>query len=158
MADIDYLDVAFSFKSRPSDLPPDLRPNWRVPLLLLMLHVCCRGGKSTLFRLHVLNWSSRNQENQNKLLANLASDLEYSEVPIRVEPAFVRTIQFAVAEGLVSRVGGDRVQLTDSGKAFANQLVENGAPLGAEREFLRVVGQRLTENWVEGFSKWGRAR
>ena len=154
MADIDYLDVAFSFRSIPSDLPADLRPNWRVPLLLLLLRLCCRGGKSTLFRLHVLNWSSRNRENQKKLLANLASNLDYSDVPI----TFVQTIQFAVAEGLVSRAGGDRVQLTDSGKTFADQLVGDDAPLGAEREFLRLVGQRLTESWVEGFSKWGRSR
>jgi hypothetical protein len=104
MNDFDVLDVKFKFVTRPGDLPGDLRPNWRVPLLILMLDICARGGISSLYRLHLLNWAIRSNEQRGLLLNNLSGESDYAQIRIQVEPSFIRAIQFAVAEKLLERL------------------------------------------------------
>jgi hypothetical protein len=156
MNDFDVLDVKFTFVSRPRDLPGDLRPNWRVPVLMLMLDMCSRGGKSSLYKLHLLNWVIRSEEQRDLLLQNLSDEPDYSQIRIQVEPSFIQAIQFAVAEKLVERLDGNRVQITERGKQFANDIKESDS-LVSEQKFLKSTGLRLTEAWVGGFAAWRRA-
>lgn len=156
MNDFDVLDVKFKFVPRPRDLPGDLRPNWRVPLLILMLDMCCRGGKSTLYKLHLLNWAIRSQGQRDLLLKNLSGDPDYSQIRIQVEPSFIRAIQFAVAEKLVERLENSRVQITERGKQFAHDIKESES-LVSEKDFLKKIGLRLTEAFVGSFAAWRRA-
>jgi hypothetical protein len=156
MNDFDVLDVKFTFISRPRDLPGDLRPNWRVPLLVLMLDICCRGGRSSLYKLHLLNWMIRKDDQREVLLSNLSEDPDYSQILIQVEPSFIRAIQFAVAEKLVERLDKSRVKITERGKQFAHDIATSNS-LISEKSFLKDVGLRLTEAWVEGFAAWSRA-
>jgi hypothetical protein len=156
MNDFDVLDVKFKFVPRPRDLPGDLRPNWRVPLLVLMLDMCSRGGKSSLYKLHLLNWAIRSEEQRGLLLDNLSGEPDYSQIRIQVEPSFIRAIQFAVAEKLVDRLDNSRVQITERGKQFAHDIQESDS-LASEKEFLKKIGFKLTEAWVSGFAAWRRA-
>lgn len=155
MNDLEILDVQFSFSKRPVNLPGDLRPNWRVPLLLLMLRYCGRGGKSSLYKLHLLNWSLRDVQSQIALLESLGGESDYSEIRVQVEPSFVQAIQFAVAEGLVDRIKGSKVQLTDGGKQLADDISGTNC-LSEEKTFLTAIGNRLTEKWVQAFAHWSR--
>src|SRR5947209_4097114 len=139
MNDFDLLDVKFKFLPRPRDLPSDLRPNWRVPLLVLMLDMCSRGGKSSLYKLHLLNWSIRSEEQRWLLLENLSDGPDYSQVRIQVEPSFIRAIQFSVAEKLVERLDGNRVKITEQGRQFA-QDIKKSKSLVSEKEFLSKIG------------------
>lgn len=156
MNDFDVLDVKFKFATRPRDLPGDLRPNWRVPLLIVMLDMCARGGKCSLYKLHLLNWAIRSEEQRHLLLGNLSGEPDYSQIRIQVEPSFIRAIQFAVAEKLIERLDNSRVQITERGKQFAHDIEESGS-LASEKEFLKKIGYRLTEAWVSGFAAWRRA-
>lgn len=56
----------FVFDEQPTTLPADLRPTWRVALLTVTLRTC-RGGRSSLQRLHVLNWALRSAEGIDEL-------------------------------------------------------------------------------------------
>jgi hypothetical protein len=151
MNDFEVLDVRFTFSRRPQDLPGDLRPNWRVPLLVITLRLCCRAGRSSLFRLHLLNWTIREGERQAALLRNLTDSPDYSEISFQVEPSFVKAIQLAVGEGLVERMSKSRVKITDKGNQFATDVFGSGC-LSDETAFLEKVGLTLTEKWVEGFA------
>ena len=155
MIDSEILDVKFTFKKRPLDLPGDLRPNWRVPILLLMLHICCRGGKSSLYKLHLLNWTMRDQSRQEALLASLSDSSQYDKIQIQTEPSFIQAVQFAVGEGLVERLQNSRVKMTDFGTQLVREI-EQVDCLSVEKGFLRNVGARLTEEWVVGFAAWSR--
>ena len=63
------LDAEFIFRRRPLALPGDLRPRWRIGLLALLLNNCCRQQRSSLTRLHVLNWAVRSEANHENLTA-----------------------------------------------------------------------------------------
>jgi hypothetical protein len=156
MDNFEILDVHFTFKRRPLDLPGDLRPNWRVPLLVIILVLCCRGGRSSLFRLHLLNWTIREKGRQTALIASLSSSTDYSGIRLQVEPSFVKAIQFAVGEGLLERLGKGRVKITDKGKQFGTDIMQSDC-LFEEKTFLNAVGFRLTEEWVTGFAMWSKA-
>jgi hypothetical protein len=155
MSDYDILDVRFTFKKRPLDLPGDLRPNWRVPLLLMMLHYCCRGGKSSLYKLHLLNWMMRDQQRQDALLSSLTDVPRYEGIRVQVEPSFIQAILFAAGEGLLEHLDNSRVRITDAGVAFAKEA-ERTECLIHEKHFLKLVGLKLTEDWVTRFLAWSR--
>lgn len=155
MNDSEILNVKFTFKKRPLDLPGDLRPNWRVPILLLMLHSCSRGGKSSLYKLHLLNWTMRDHRRQETMLASLSNPARYDQIQMQVEPSFVQAVQFAVGEGLLKRLENSRVKITDSGTKLAKEI-EKTECLDIEKGFLKSVGLRLTEEWVAGFAAWSR--
>lgn len=146
---IKELDVSFTFQVRPTSVPPDLRPEWRMSLLTVILATNCRGKRSSVARIHVLNWSLRNTRYQTKLLDFLKGNITGRDVIIRYEPEVNRALDLAIGEGLVVRLSGDRVRLAKRGVALVNDIESYEDCLTEERDFLERVGKSLTEQKVE---------
>jgi hypothetical protein len=127
-----------------------------VPVLLLVLKNCCRGSKSSLYKLHLLNWTLPDAERRAALLEALSAERQYQNVRIQVEPSFVQAIQYAVGERLVERLENNRVKITDAGRQFAKEI-EAAECLKLESDFFKTLGLKLTEEWVDGFAAWNRA-
>lgn len=45
-------DQSLRFKRRPMAIAAELRPDWKIGAMLLILHISSRGGKSSLRRLY----------------------------------------------------------------------------------------------------------
>jgi hypothetical protein len=156
MADKDMTDeeveqafeVPFKFTRRPSPLPGDLRPLWRISVVLLLLKHCCRQARSSLRRLHVLNWAIRSKENQHLFLQVVERDRETTDFIVRFEPAFNRAISFAIGEHLISSKG-DSVQITEKGSAYVAELEQQSTLLQEERNFVKTLGMRVTEAFIK---------
>lgn len=146
--EIPELDTQFVFNQRPESIPGDLRPLWRIGLVLLMLHMASWGKKSSFGRLHVLNWALRSDEGRDALLGILNGRLLPGTVVVRIEPSLNRAVDFAHGEGLLRRVGGDRVELTSTGEAEARRILQQDDLFANEREYLKQVGKKLTETLV----------
>ena len=58
----DQLDVPFRFEEQPDPVPAALRPERRVPLLLLLVAKCHGSGASWKV-LQLLNWTTRDPRN-----------------------------------------------------------------------------------------------
>lgn len=142
------LNVPFTFKQRPVAVPPDLRPGWRLGLVLLILRKCCKNGRSSFARLHVLNWASRTTETQRALLSVLDAVSRPDAIVVRIEPALNRAVDLASGKGLLRRIGGDRVELTPAGVLAAEQVDQNENVFHEERQYLSSIGRRATENVV----------
>ena len=71
---VDFLQLSTTdvdtFNPRPTSLPCDLRPVWRIAVLVLILNQC-RQMRATIEQLHVMNWSVRNRSAQDRFLAYL---------------------------------------------------------------------------------------
>ena len=139
------LGAQITFAARPFPLPADLRAEWRIALLLCVLMVNCRSGRSSLRRLQVINWAARSAEARVRFLQVIDHGAAPDDVIIRVEPGLNRAIDFAAAEDLVSRPGGNRVQLTERGREMVRQIQAVADCLTEERSFLASLGMRLTE-------------
>lgn len=145
---IPELDTPFVFRSRPEAIPGDIRPMWRIGTLLLILHLASRGGKSSFGRLHVLNWAIRNRSNRLALARIVKGDVAPDAVIVRIEPSLNQAVDLAHAEGLIDRVGGNRIRLTARGDAQARILTVHATLFSAEREYLHELGKGVTEGLV----------
>lgn len=150
MADfiIPELDVPFVFRKRAVPVPGDLRPVWRIDLILLLLRKCCRGGRSSFARLHVLSWASLSAENRSRLIEVVDEAATVESLVVRVEPSLNRAVDLAIGEGLVRRVNGDRYELTPSGIARADAIAEQEQCLEEEKAFIESIGKKVTEGLV----------
>lgn len=145
---IPELNVPIVFRQRPVSLPGDLRPVWRIGLIVLLLRECCRGGRSSLRRLHVLSWTVRSSDATTTLLNAIDGEFPPDAVIIRIEPALNRAIDYAIGERLLRRGTKDRVELTPEGKEFADTILNDNLVLGREKRYVEEVGHAVTETFV----------
>src|ERR1043165_5982080 len=92
LMDIPELRSPFVFRRRPVSIPADLRPAWRIGLILLLLKKCCRQGKTSLTRLHVLSWGFISREGQSQLTAAATGRLAPDSLVIRFEPFLLQAV------------------------------------------------------------------
>lgn len=151
---VSELDTPFLFQRRPLSLPEDLRPSWRIALLVLLMSGCCRGGKSSRARLHVLSWSVRSSGSLQDLLAATTGDLNPRSLIVRVDPFLDRAIDFAVGEGLIEHLGGKGLKLSVAGKAFATEIGSNADIFVVEKSFIETIGHKVTEDIVTKMFGW----
>ena len=97
-AAVPELDAEFIFRRRPVALPGDLRPTWRIGLLVLLLARGCRQQRSSLTRMHLLNWAARSEANHADLMGLIAGELSPDQLIVRFDPACNRAIDFAIGE------------------------------------------------------------
>lgn len=142
---LDILNLPFSFRKRPVPLNSQSRIIWGVSTLVLILFTCSRGKKSSVTRLHTLNWAIRSSENQSKMTELLENRVPPSTLFIKYDPGFNRAIEYAVAEGLVEMQGKARVRLLNKGMHLAREIIEDEECLIEAKDFLHNKGALLTE-------------
>lgn len=138
-------DQSLRFKRRPMAIAAELRPDWKIGALLLILHLSSRGGKSSLRRLHILNWALRSAKNRAEFEQVREHHQPLFSFQFRFEPALGRAINLAVGEKYVDWVGGDRLQIAPKGKRWVKDILKDESVMQEEREFLNRIGKDITE-------------
>ncbi|MBD2234402.1 hypothetical protein [Phormidium tenue] len=139
------IDIPFSFQKRPSPLYYPYRTVWGISILVLILHVCSRGKRSSITRLHILNWATRNSENQTKIVELLEGRLSRTSLIVSHDPGFDRAIEYSIAEGLAVVEGKARIKLVAKGIQMAKEIMSIEDCLLEEKVFLQKKGSSLTE-------------
>ncbi|MGD0797737.1 MAG: hypothetical protein ABR910_08440 [Acidobacteriaceae bacterium] len=139
------ITLPFRFTRRPISIAPDFRKDWKIALLLVILEISSRNGKSSLKRLHVINWAVRTGRHQRQFEETKDERTPMFSFKVRFEPAFSRAIEFAEAQKLIAWVDGDRVQITQVGRSFANGVIKARNVLEMEIGFLKRVGKSISE-------------
>jgi hypothetical protein len=165
MLDDELLDVPFTFRERSTPLPSDLRPAWRIAVLLLLLDNC-RGAQATLKQLHVLNWAIKDRGSQLAFLEFIHGEVLPSQVIVRYDPSLNRAIDFALAEGLVlqnmdelgnaTAAGSHRLALSKAGRAIATEILSQSDCMAVEKDFLAAIGHKITQGEVESLFTWSK--
>ena len=143
--DIPQLAVPIIFRPRPLSLPEDLRPSWRIGLLVLLLSACCRGAKSSRAKLHVLAWGFRTAQSQVELQAAMKGNLNPRALIVRFDPFLDRALDFAIGERLIQINGGKSVSLTPTGKALAAEIQKSDEVFKNEKRFANEIRLGVTE-------------
>lgn len=139
---------SFRFTRRPMAIAAELRPDWKMAALLLILHLSSRGGKSSLRRLHILNWALRSAKNRAEFEQVREHKQPLFSFQFRFEPALGRAINLAVAEHLVEWAGENRLQITARGKRWLVDITKDESVMYQEREFLKRIGKDVTETFA----------
>ncbi len=143
------IGLPFRFHRRPMPIAAELRPDWKIATLLLILDLSSRGGKSSLKRLHILNWAIRSPQFRAEFEDARANPMPLFGFNVRFEPAFSRAIDFAVGERLVEWVGGNRLGITPKGRRWIKEIERNEELMDSERKFLIGIGKSVTEPVAE---------
>lgn len=142
----DFLSRATEFRSVPAILSGDMRPTWRIALLLISLSEACRGGAADLTVLQVINWALRQPEKWAEFERILKRDLPLFHPIVRFDPTLNRAIDFAAAHGVVEIEPHLKVRISTKGRAFVRQLKESeAAPFEEEILFLQRIKPSLTK-------------
>lgn len=140
----------FSFASRPLPVPGDLRINWRIALVLLMLNES-RARRASLAKLHVLNYAVRSERARLHLARIMDGSAPTLSWQMPIEPAFGRAIDFMIGEEFArwtrvsSRAG---LELSPAGVAASNAINQRDNLLNEEKAFLTDGAKRVTESFV----------
>lgn len=140
-------DAEYTLRAAARSIPAELRPQWRVPVLLLILGRC-RGRKANWRQLHVLNWAVRSPRTREAFAAVLEGMLSPDRVIVRYEPTLTRAVDLAVGFGLASWEDGRLLALTEKGREAMERLTNIDA-LATERDFLNALPGAVTQRQVD---------
>ena len=157
MTDTTHRSPTLVFKPRPKSVPGDLRISWRLPITLLTLHYC-RAKRASFVKLHLLNGALRSALARRRLVEYLDGHITVDSCTFRVEPAFSRNLDLLVGKGLGEwsiASGRLSVQLSPQAVAMANAINAQQDLFMDEREFLRTVGRKVTEQIVQNIVNAG---
>jgi len=137
---------AFSFKSRPESLPANLRPLYRIALILVVLKLNCRANSSSLLRLQFFNWILKSPPIQ-KIFSNLQSNQHTFVLELlHMDPMVNLALRYARAEKLVSITKVGHYKLTQKGIHFVETILGSKERiLTQEIDLLNKIGKQITE-------------
>lgn len=144
-----------TFSKKPISIPPEYRPSYTIGLIVLILKICCQNSKSSLLKLHLINWALKSNENKNSLKMFVLSNYTESSKTWGIEPSLNRALNYSVHEGICSIIDG-KYQLQEKGEVFYQKITENIEYLNEEIDFLNFLGKRkITDNRIETiYKKW----
>ncbi len=139
------------FSRKKTSVIPELRPMYKVGKLLLILKLCCSGGKASLLKLHLFNWAMLEPER----LKTLQLSAERKNLLLGVwgiDPSLNMALCYATSEGLLSRTANGAYKLTPKAESFIS-----GADLmnlfDTEVNELNIIAKKITETMVTQAAK-----
>lgn len=142
-----------TFNRKPMPIFAEYRPLYKVVQLLMILSLSSRGGRSSIIRLQLFNWTLKSEQRRQRLLE--VSKTGTLEIEVwGLDPALNAAIQFAIGEGLVKQ-NGAVISIENKGKEFLNGVLDDDLIIG-DKEFLNTLGKNVTEGMVSKISEsWG---
>lgn len=139
------------FSRKKTAVLPELRPMYKVGKILLILKICCSGGKASLLKLHLFNWAMLEPQRLQILL----SSAERKELLLGVwgiDPSLNMALNYAISEGLLCRLQNGNYKLTSKSESFISgsdliNLFDN------EFNTLKKIDKKITEAMVTQAAK-----
>lgn len=145
----------FTFEKRPEPIPPVLRPQWRIALILIILNYC-NGKKASFSMLYALNWGIQklNQVKFKNFINNI--DESFFALQINNDPFLIKALDLALGEGLIeitNTSSGDRIILSQRGLNTVTEILKKNECFLEERRFLEDIKNYLKITKMESIFK-----
>ena len=139
------------FIRRPIPVLSELRPLYKMSQALLILHLSGRGGRSSLPKIHLLNWALKTPERIRSL--TIGAEQGQLQLPIwGFDPAMAIALNLAFSESLIAPTTTG-FELTAFGKTYVELILADDSVLSEEKAALRSIGKKITEDMVSTVSK-----
>lgn len=126
------------FSQKKISIPTDLRPMYKISLILMMLKINGYSKKLSYLQIQYLNWVIKHKEKIEKL--NLSND----ELPfdnIRLDPFIDIAIEYSIGENLIKLTKQGKLELSIKAEAFINKIIKEKL-LKDEYTILKDIGSR----------------
>ena len=137
-------DLPFEFGTRPTPVPADFRPAWRIALVLVILDRF-HGKKARFAHLHLIGWAVRTPSSRTTFSRAFSTGSEGSSALVRYEPSLSRALALAESVRLIERTTSGVYAMTAHGLRLVNILNRDPSLLAIEKTFLASLGTRLTQ-------------
>ena len=139
------------FSRKKSAVIPELRPMYKIGKILLILKLCCSGGKASLLKLHLFNWAMLDK----KRMKALQLSAEKKEMLIGVwgiDPSLNMALSYAVSEGLVAKTSNGSYQLTEKAEKFitGSELLKL---FDTDTVELKLIAKKISETMITNTAK-----
>ena len=139
------------FIRRPIPVLSELRPLYKMSQALLILHLSGRGGRSSLPKIHLLNWALKTPERIRSL--TIGAEQGQLQLPIwGFDPAMAIALNLAYCESLIASTTTG-LELTDLGRNYVKLILTDDSILSEEKIALKSIGKKITEDMVSTVSK-----
>ena len=144
--------VAFQDTNIP--VPYSYRMYYRYAQIALIIGNCSSRNSVSWTKLQMISSALNYEAEYENLLMFLRNAKEH--IPyIKFEPALKRAITFMQADGLIAFNTNVKISLTEQGKKFLAELIENTSIMISDKEKINEIGKGLTESLVDGLvSSW----
>ncbi|MCS6123992.1 hypothetical protein [Shewanella baltica] len=110
------------FNHRGTPLDPELRPLWRISLLILILSKLCSGGKANSKKLQAL-YSLISSDKKRKAYPRSGEGKDSNaSINIRFDPLVDRAVDMGIGYGFFELDDSKSVCLTQKGKNFGKKI------------------------------------
>lgn len=148
----EFLDLKkpFTFQNTKTPVPADIRPMWRVSIIIIILKVSSKSNRASINKLHFLSSILRSREKMEIFLDVFNNNLHSSNLVVRFDPTLNRAVEIARAEGFVQIESGKTVSMTDKGQEFANKIINDTELFVVEKNYLNnFKPSQLTEKYID---------
>jgi hypothetical protein len=148
----ELLEAPFDFVRQPDPVAASLRPERRVPLVLLLV-AKSHGSGASWKGLQLLNWAVRHPEHAELLVA-FQDERDIPDRPVvRFEPVLDRALDLAAGLGLLEQKTSRVFRLTQAGRNAVAEIEASDALL-RERELLAALRGKITQTQVRRVLEW----
>ena len=137
---------SLTFTQRPRPVSANLRPLYRIYLLILVLRLNCSRGTASLLKLQFFNWMLKSDEVRDYVRRLSRTQSLFTLNLVHMDPMVNLALRFAFAEGLIQVTAQSKYELTDKGSRYADSILQSDdTVLSSEREFLLYIGKSISE-------------
>jgi len=146
-SDFPYQAVStLTFEPKPQPLSANLRPVYRIALIVLVLKLNCRRSTASLFKLQFFNWILKSSSLREVVLDNLQDQTVFTVEYIHLDPMVNLALKYALGDELVTVTNNSTYKLIARGHEFADRILHGDQDvLAEERNLLSRIGQRVSE-------------
>jgi len=147
------LNQYLRFTKKTIPIPADYRPLYKIGHILLSLHICSRGGKASLMKLHFLSWAIKSRRNI-EIVRGWVKDNFNNDFHIwGIEPTVNRALMLATADQLIS-IDNAHYKIAPKGNQYMKLILKDESIYIEEKKFLEELGKStITEAKIELLSR-----
>lgn len=129
--------MKMSFNSSGTPIEPELRPIWRISILVIILSKICRGSTASLKKLQVIYAVISSQDKREMYLLKRLK----AEINVRFDPLLDRAISIGIGEGILEFNSAKSITLTKKGNDFSSYIYKYKELFVDEKSFLDKVNK-----------------
>lgn len=138
----DFLSAPFTFSKRKEFVPCDVRPLWKMTLIILIVGTIKKNEACSLNKLHVANWVIKNINHFQDFI-NWSRKKTVLKPEIRLEPSVDRALELLVSEKLLEKSSG-KIVMTELGIKTYDLLIRENI-FSSEKLMLKDAAKYLTD-------------
>jgi hypothetical protein len=136
------------FDSKPDAVPYQYRLSYKIALTCLIFGLTCGRSGCSLSKLHMIIVSMYSDKEKSNLL-DYVDGKNNHYVVLRYDPTINKSVDFMLAEKIIFQQGNGLFRLTQSGKSFLKNIIDDKNLLVNEKKFLKKLSNKLTEKIID---------